>query len=129
MEQSSIFMEHGVTKPLFNKLLSETNNNYKLEKLQKQYMESKEIKLCNNYPPRIKTKNNLFWMDGSSSMEWKKKKYKKVILLGFITSESLNCKALRTKLFEGEYYDMTPSGGIYVVKCILYDPKGGHIWG
>jgi hypothetical protein len=31
-----------------NKLLSKTNNDYKLEKLQQKYMESKEIKLFNN---------------------------------------------------------------------------------
>jgi hypothetical protein len=36
-------MEQGITKLLFNKLLSETNNDYKLEKLQQKYMESKEI--------------------------------------------------------------------------------------
>jgi hypothetical protein len=35
-----------------------TNNDYKLEKLQQKYMESKEIKLFNNYTPRIKTENN-----------------------------------------------------------------------
>ena len=31
-----------------NKLSSDTNNDYKLEKLQQKYMESKEIKLFNN---------------------------------------------------------------------------------
>jgi hypothetical protein len=39
MEYLSILMQEGITKPLFNKLLSETNNHYKLEKLQQQYME------------------------------------------------------------------------------------------
>jgi hypothetical protein len=58
MEYSSIFMEQCIKKPLYNKLLLETNNYYKLEKLQKQYMESKERKLCNNQPSRIKTKKN-----------------------------------------------------------------------
>jgi hypothetical protein len=41
-------MEQGITKVLLNKLLSKTNNDYKLEKLQQKYMESKEIKLFNN---------------------------------------------------------------------------------
>jgi hypothetical protein len=38
---------HGTRnqKPLFNKLLLETNNHYKLDKLQQQYIESKERKL------------------------------------------------------------------------------------
>jgi hypothetical protein len=56
-------------------------------------------------------------MDGSSSMERRKKEHKKIILLGFITCEAFNCKSLRTKLFEGGYYVMT-QGGIYRVKCI-----------
>jgi hypothetical protein len=42
-------------------------------------------------------------MDGSSSMEGIKKEHKKIILLGFITCEAFNFKALRTKLFEGGY--------------------------
>jgi oligoribonuclease NrnB/cAMP/cGMP phosphodiesterase (DHH superfamily) len=65
MEYSSIFMEQGITKPLFNRILSETNNYYKLEKLQQQYMESKERKLCNNQPSRIKTEKiiEFGWMD------------------------------------------------------------------
>jgi hypothetical protein len=58
MEYLSIFMEQGITKPLLNTLLSKTNNHYKLEKLQQKHMESKERKICNNYPPRSKTKNN-----------------------------------------------------------------------
>jgi hypothetical protein len=45
MEYFSIFMEQGITKPLFNNILSYTNNHYKLEKLQQQYMESRERKL------------------------------------------------------------------------------------
>jgi deoxycytidine triphosphate deaminase len=44
MEYFSIFKEQGITKILFNELLSKTNNDYKLEKLQQKYMESKEIK-------------------------------------------------------------------------------------
>jgi hypothetical protein len=70
-------------------------------------MESKEVKLCNNQTPRITTKNNLFWMDKSSSMEGIKKEHTKIILLGFITGESFNCKSLRTKIFEGGDYVMT----------------------
>jgi hypothetical protein len=58
MEYYSIFMEQGITKPLFNKILSYTNIYYKLEKLQQKYMDSREIKLCNNWMPMIKTKNN-----------------------------------------------------------------------
>jgi hypothetical protein len=58
MEYLSIFMEQGITKILFNKLLSETNNDYKLEKLQQKHMESREIKLFNNQTPRIKTEKN-----------------------------------------------------------------------
>jgi hypothetical protein len=46
-------------------------------------------------------------MDGLSSNERRKQEHKKIILLGFITCEAFNCKALRTKLFEGGYYDMT----------------------
>jgi hypothetical protein len=56
-------------------------------------------------------------MDGSSSMERRKHEHKKIILLGFITCEVFNCKALRKKLFEGGYYVMT-QGVIYRVKCI-----------
>jgi hypothetical protein len=41
-------MEEGITKILFNKLLSETKNDYKLEKLQQKYIESKERKLFKN---------------------------------------------------------------------------------
>jgi hypothetical protein len=41
-------MEQGITKPLFNKILLAIDNHYKLEMLQQQYMESKEIKLCNH---------------------------------------------------------------------------------
>jgi hypothetical protein len=84
-----------------------------LEKLQQKYMESRELKVFNNYPPRITTENNLFWMDGSSSMERRKKEHKKIILLGFITCKSFNCKYLRINIFKGGYYD--PKGGIYGV--------------
>jgi hypothetical protein len=45
-------------------------------------------------------------MDGSSSMERKMQKHKKITLLGFITREAFNWKALRTKIFEGGYYVM-----------------------
>jgi hypothetical protein len=53
-------------------------------------------------------------MDGSSSMERKKKENKKIILLGFITCEAFKCKSLRKNIFEGGYYVMT---------------QGEHIWG
>jgi hypothetical protein len=45
-------------------------------------------------------------------MEIRKKEDNKIILLGFITSESFNCKALRTMFFEGGYYIMTQRGNI-----------------
>ena len=48
----------GITKPLFNRILSKTNNYYKFEKLQQKYMESKKRKLCNYQPSRIKIKKN-----------------------------------------------------------------------
>jgi len=49
-------------------------------------------------------------MDGSSSMERRKKEHKKIILLGFITCESFNFKAMRKNLFERGYYVMTQGG-------------------
>jgi hypothetical protein len=51
-------------------------------------------------------------MDGSSSMERRKKGDKKIILLGFITCEAFNYKTLRTNLFEGGYYVMIQRGNI-----------------
>jgi hypothetical protein len=57
-------------------------------------------------------------------METRKQEYKKIILLGFNTCKSFNCKALRTNIFEGAYYDMTPRGAymglnVHVMcKCI-----------
>jgi hypothetical protein len=67
-------------------------------------------------------------MDGSSSMERRKQEHKKIILLGFITYKSFNCKALRTNLFEGGYYDMTPRGaymGLNVYDMTLRGPYMG----
>jgi hypothetical protein len=58
IEYLSIFLEQGITKTLFNKILSKTHNYYKLENLQQRYMESKERKLCNNQPSSIKEKKN-----------------------------------------------------------------------
>jgi hypothetical protein len=40
----------------------------------------------------------------------RKHEYKEILLLGFITCKTLNYKALRTNIFEGGYYDMTPRG-------------------
>lgn len=57
-------------------------------------------------------------------MTTRKQEYKETLLLGFITCKALNCKALRTKLFEGGYYVMI-QGGIYGTKCTLHDPNGG----
>ena len=57
-------------------------------------------------------------MDGSSSMERRKQEHKKIILLGFITCNTLHCEALRMNIFEGGYYDMTPNESIHAVKCI-----------
>jgi anaerobic glycerol-3-phosphate dehydrogenase len=51
-------------------------------------------------------------MDGSSSMERINQEHRKIILIGFITYEDFKCKALRTKLFEGEYYVITQGGHI-----------------
>jgi hypothetical protein len=45
-------------------------------------------------------------------MEIRKWERKKIILLGFITCETFNCKALRTQIFEGWYYVMTQGGHI-----------------
>ena len=50
-------------------------------------------------------------MDGSSSMETRKNKYREILLLGFITCESINYKYLMKKLFNGGYYD---PGGAYI---------------
>jgi hypothetical protein len=62
-------------------------------------------------------------------MERRKQEHKKTILLGFITCKVFNFKVLRTEIFEGGYYHITPRGAIYGVKCICYDPKDEHIWG
>jgi hypothetical protein len=69
-------------------------------------------------------------MDGSSSMERRKREHKKIILHGFITCKSFNYKALRTKIFEEGYYDMTPRGAYMGLNA--YDMTlgwGGNIWG
>jgi hypothetical protein len=70
MEYSSIFMEQGITKPLFNMILSDTNNYNKLEKLQQQYMESKEMKIRKQPTiKRLRPKRIEFgWMDHD---QWK----------------------------------------------------------
>jgi hypothetical protein len=82
-------------------------------------------------------------------MEIRKKEHKKIILLGFITCEAFNCKALRTNIFEGGYhvmtqrgniglnvYDMTPRGGIgakctckckYICNKVDLVVKGPHV--
>jgi hypothetical protein len=46
-------------------------------------------------------------------MEGIKKEHKKIILLGFITYESFDCKDLRKKILEGGYYVMTQGEHIY----------------
>jgi hypothetical protein len=66
-------------------------------------------------------------MDGSSSMERRNQEHKKIILLGFITCKSFNCKGLRTKIFGG-YYDMTPRGAYMQLNVNDMNPRG-HIWG
>jgi hypothetical protein len=49
-----------------------------------------------------------------------------IILLGFITCESFNCKALRTNIFEGGYYVMTQGG---YIGLNVYDmtPRGEYM--
>jgi hypothetical protein len=57
-------------------------------------------------------------MDGSSIVAPREKEYKKILLFGFVTCKTLNYKALRTKTFEGGYYDMTQREAYMGVKCI-----------
>jgi len=40
-------------------------------------------------------------------MDRRKQEHKKILSIGFITCKTIQCKALRTKLFKGGYYDMT----------------------
>lgn len=42
-------------------------------------------------------------------MEIRKWENNKIILIVFVTCNTLNCNLLRENIFEGEYYDMTPS--------------------
>jgi hypothetical protein len=56
-------------------------------------------------------------MDGLSLMERRKEEHKKIILLGFITCEAFNCKALRTKILK-QGTMLWPKGGIYRDKRI-----------
>ena len=49
-------------------------------------------------------------MDGSPSVDRRKQEDKKILSLGFITCKTIQCKALRAKLFEGGYHDMTLGG-------------------
>ena len=69
------------------------------------------------------------WSDGSSSMETRKKEYKKILLLDLITCKFLNYKALRKKPFEWglNYVMLWPKGGIYGVKCRWYETEGAYI--
>jgi hypothetical protein len=66
-------------------------------------------------------------MDGSSSMERRKQENKKIILLGFITCKAFNCKALRTKIFEGGYYGMTPRGAYMGLNVYDMTPRGAYM--
>ena len=52
-------------------------------------------------------------MDGSPSVDRRKQEDKKILSLGLITCKTVKCKALRTKIFKGGYYDMT-LGGAYM---------------
>jgi hypothetical protein len=64
-------------------------------------MESRERKLCNNYPPWIKTEKNQFWRKGSSSMERKKKEHKQMYYLVSSHVNHLSAKLLGQIFLEG----------------------------
>jgi hypothetical protein len=66
-------------------------------------------------------------MDRSSTMELRKQKHKKVILLGFITCEAFKCKYLRKKLFEGGYYVMTQGGACIWINVYDMIPRGAYM--
>ena len=56
-------------------------------------------------------------------MATRKQKYKEILLLDFITCKDLNCKALRTKLFEGGYYVMAQGGAYMVLNVYVMIPR------
>jgi hypothetical protein len=60
-------------------------------------------------------------LDGSSAVATREWEYKETLLLDFITSKTFNYKTSRTRLFEGEYYEMTLRGAytglnVYVMR-------------
>jgi len=62
-------MEHGIKNSLSNMMLQKMNNNNKLEKPPQDYMETEERKLGSNQISRMKTSNNLVWIEGSPSIK------------------------------------------------------------
>jgi hypothetical protein len=57
----------------------------------------------------------------------RKKEYKEILLLGFITCNTLNCKSLRTNIFEGGYYDMTQRGEYMGLNVNDMNPRGEYM--